>query len=51
MTEAIALLQKLAKDHFYGRIELNMRDGRIELIRKEETIKIFEGNTREQFNR
>jgi len=48
MNEAITLLQKLSKEHFYGRIEVNFRDGQIELLRKEETIKLTKGATREQ---
>ena len=45
MNEAISLLQKLSKEHFYGRVEVSFRDGQIELLRKEETIKL-KGATR-----
>jgi hypothetical protein len=46
MNEAISLLQKLSREHFYGRVEVNFRDGQIELLRKEETIKV-KGATRD----
>ncbi len=46
MNEAILLLEKLSKEHFYGRVEVSFRDGQIELLRKEETIKL-RGATRE----
>ncbi len=48
MNEAITLLEKLSREHFYGRVEVNFRDGQIELLRKEETIKLAtRGATRE----
>ena len=48
MNEAITMLQRLAKEHFYGRVEVSFRDGQIELLRKEETIKLSpRGATRE----
>ncbi len=51
MNETIQLLQKLEQERFYGRVELHMRSGRIELIRKEETIKITpRENTRHECN-
>lgn len=49
MNEAITLLQKLSKEHFYGRVEVSFRDGHVELLRKEETIKVHEGNTRHAY--
>jgi hypothetical protein len=35
MNEAITLLQKLSKEHFYGRIEVSFRDGQIDRGRQD----------------
>jgi hypothetical protein len=44
MNEAITLLQKLSKEHFYGRIEVSFQDGQIEL-RITETLAALRFNT------
>jgi hypothetical protein len=47
MTQQISeLLDKLKRERFYGAVTLQMRAGQVEIIRKEETIKLkFEGTT------
>lgn len=39
------LLQKLERDRFYAECVIKYRAGRVELVRKEETIKLTQGDT------
>ena len=39
MNEAIDLIRQLVCDHFYGAVTLKFEDGRIAIIKKEETLK------------
>jgi hypothetical protein len=49
MKQALAILEKLEREQFFGRVEFQFRAGQIELVRKEETIKI-KGNTHDERN-
>jgi hypothetical protein len=40
MTKLIEMLRKLEQDRFFGNVTLQFRAGDIEVIRKEETIKL-----------
>lgn len=48
------LIERLAKERFWGKLTVEMQDGRVILLRKEETIKPAQlntnlgGNTRER---
>lgn len=40
MTKLIEMLRKLEQDRFFGNVTLQFRAGDIEVVRKEETIKL-----------
>jgi hypothetical protein len=47
MNRLIELLKKLGAERFYGTVSLEFKAGEIFLVRKEQTIKLYEdGNTR-----
>jgi hypothetical protein len=38
--DAIAVLQQLMKDKFWGNVQLDFRDGQITVFRKTETVRL-----------
>ncbi len=40
MNDAIAVLQQLSKEKFWGNVQLEFRDGQITLFRKTETVRL-----------
>jgi hypothetical protein len=42
--DAIAVLQQLMKDKFWGTVQLDFRDGQINVLRKTETVKLGDRN-------
>jgi hypothetical protein len=47
MKQVLAILERLEREQFFGRVELQFRAGKIELVRKEETIKL-RGDTHDE---
>jgi hypothetical protein len=39
MEQALALIRRLASEHFYGSITIKFESGRVVILKKEETIK------------
>jgi len=42
MDKLVAMLMKLARDGFFGKIEISFENGKIVLLRKTQTIKVEE---------
>ncbi len=40
MKEAIAVLQQLSKDKFWGNVQIDFKDGEVTVLRKTETIRL-----------
>ena len=40
MEKLIELIQKLATDRFYGKLEISFENGKVVLLRKVQTIKV-----------
>jgi hypothetical protein len=50
--QIVAMLEKYRTERFYGTVAIQLRDGKVELVRVERTIKFQnEGNTRHEFSR
>lgn len=40
MKDAIVVLQQLAKDKFWGNVQLDFKDGQVTVLRKTETVRL-----------